>query len=47
MERAADPELYRRNASDQGRVHARLAELAAGLEAAYARWAALEAQKTP
>ncbi|HEY8155767.1 MAG TPA: ATP-binding cassette domain-containing protein [Myxococcota bacterium] len=46
LERAADPELYRRNASDQGRVHARLAELAAGLEAAYARWAALEAQKT-
>ena len=46
MQRAGEPELYRRDASEQGRVHARLAELAAELETAYARWAALEAQKT-
>ena len=45
-QRAGQPELYRRDASEQGRVHARLAELASELETAYARWAALEAQKT-
>jgi ATP-binding cassette subfamily F protein uup len=45
-EAAGRPELYRRDASEQGRVHARLAELLAELDAAYARWAELEAQKT-
>jgi len=45
-QRAGQPELYRRDASEHGRVHARLAELASELETAYARWAALEAQKT-
>ena len=42
---ASRPELYRRDPAEQGRVHARLAELALELEAAYARWAALEALK--
>ncbi len=44
-QRAGQPELYRRDPSEQERVHGRLAELAAELETAYARWAALEAQK--
>ncbi len=44
-ERLAQPEIYRRDASEPSRVHARLAELASELEAAYARWAALEAHK--
>ena len=42
---ASRPELYRRDPAEQGRVHARLAELALELESAYARWAALEALK--
>jgi ATP-binding cassette subfamily F protein uup len=46
LQRAGEPELYRRDAGEQGRVHARLEELPAELEVAYARWAELEAQKT-
>jgi len=40
---ASRPELYRGDPAEPGRVHARLAELARELEAAYARWEALEA----
>ena len=39
------PEFYRGDAAAQARVQARLAELPAELEAAYARWAILEARR--
>jgi ATP-binding cassette subfamily F protein uup len=43
--RASDPDLYRGDPAEQSRVHARLRELAAELESAYARWDALESRK--
>jgi len=42
-ERLSEPAFYKRPAAEQAKVHARLAALAAELEAVYARWYALEA----
>jgi len=42
-DRLCQPSFYRSDPADQARVHARLATLAAELEAAYARWDTLEA----
>jgi ATP-binding cassette subfamily F protein uup len=42
-DRLSQPAFYKCGAAEQTRVHARLATLAAELEAAYARWDALEA----
>ena len=39
------PEFYERGAAEQARVQARLAELAAELAAAYARWEGLETRR--
>ncbi|NNL66091.1 MAG: ATP-binding cassette domain-containing protein, partial [Myxococcales bacterium] len=39
----SEPAFYTRDAAEQARVHTRIAELARELEAAYARWAELEA----
>ena len=41
----SEPAFYRRDAAEQARVQARLAELPAELEAAYARWDELEARR--
>jgi ATP-binding cassette subfamily F protein uup len=41
-ERISHPDFYRGDAAEQARVHARQRALAAELEAAYARWDALE-----
>ncbi|MBW2267489.1 MAG: ATP-binding cassette domain-containing protein [Deltaproteobacteria bacterium] len=43
IERLSQPAFYKSDAAEQARVHARVAALAAELEAAYARWAELEA----
>jgi ATP-binding cassette subfamily F protein uup len=43
-ERLADPDFYRREASDVGAARAELARLEAELAGAYARWEALEAR---
>ncbi len=43
VERVSEPAFYSGEAAEQARVHARLAALAAELEAAYARWDTLEA----
>ena len=43
LERLSQPAFYKGDAAEQARVHARVAALAAELEAAYARWYALEA----
>ena len=43
VERLSQPAFYKSDAEEQARVHARIAELTAELEAAYARWIELEA----
>jgi ATP-binding cassette subfamily F protein uup len=42
-DRVSQPAFYESDAADQARVHSRLAALTSELEAAYARWAELEA----
>jgi ATP-binding cassette subfamily F protein uup len=42
-DRVSEPAFYESDAGDQARVHSRLAALTSELEAAYARWAELEA----
>jgi ATP-binding cassette subfamily F protein uup len=42
-QRLSEPDFYASAAADQARVHSRLAALTSELEAAYARWAELEA----
>jgi len=44
-EQASRPEFYRQAAAERAPVEARLAALPAELEAAYARWASLEARR--
>jgi ATP-binding cassette subfamily F protein uup len=44
-EQASRPEFYKRTAAERAPVEARLAALPAELEAAYARWASLEARQ--
>jgi ATP-binding cassette subfamily F protein uup len=44
-EQASRPEFYKRTAAERAPVEARLAALPAELEAAYARWASLEARR--
>ena len=44
-EEVSQPAFYKRDATEQARVQARLAQLPAELEAAYARWDELEARR--
>ena len=46
-EQLSQPEFYKRAAADQASVQIRLAEVAAELTAAYARWENLEARRQP
>ena len=46
-EELKQPEFYKRAAADQASVQTRLAEVAAELTAAYARWENLEARRQP
>jgi ATP-binding cassette subfamily F protein uup len=45
--RLSEPGFYQSDPAEQARVHERIAELTAELEAAYARWSELEALRDP